>query len=86
MEGPEPVFVDAKGVPTQLNPRAGPLLVGWSAWYGEDGETKTEIEDRKLKEQWFFHAETEEWSSQDSRLTPVNLESMGVNIEEFVLV
>jgi hypothetical protein len=83
---PKAVFVDASGVPTQLDPRAGPLPSGWSVWYGEDCESKIEVENGKLKEEWFFHEETEKWTRYDPRLTPENLKSMGVNIEEFVLV
>lgn len=83
---PQAVFVDANGVPTQLDPRAGPLPSGWSVWYGTDYLNKIEVENGKLKKQWFFHEETEEWTQYDPRLTPENLKSMGVDIEEFVLV
>ena len=47
---PEAVFVDASGVATQLDPRAGPLPSGWSVWYGADCESKIEVENGKLKE------------------------------------
>lgn len=81
-----PVIVDSNGVPTELDPRAGPLPPGWSVWYGEDHEPTTEIEDGKLKAQWFHHWETKEWTQWDPRLTSKNLKNMGIDIQEFVLV
>ncbi len=53
-----PVFVDANGVPTQLDLRVRSLPSGWSVWYGTDRQTKMEIENGKRREQWFFHEET----------------------------
>ena len=81
-----PVIVDSNGVLTQLDPRAGPLPPGWSVWYGEDHGPNTEIDDGKLKAQWFHHWETKEWTQWDPRLTSKNLKNMGIDIQEFVLV
>jgi hypothetical protein len=80
------VVVDGNGVPTQLDPRAGPLPIGWSVQYGDSDEPDVEIEDGELKEQWFYHSETEEWTWFDPRLTSENLKKMGIDIREFVLV
>jgi hypothetical protein len=80
------VVVDGNGVPTQLDPRAGPLPTGWSVQYGDSDKPDVEIEDGKLKTQWFYCSETEEWTESDPRLTSENLKKMGVDIQEFVLV
>jgi hypothetical protein len=82
----EAVVVDGNGVPTQLDPRAGPLPAGWSVHYGDLGEPDVEIEDGELKNQWFYHSETEEKTWSDPRLTSENLRKMGIAIQEFVLV
>jgi len=81
-----PVYVDGNGVPTQLDPRAGPLPTGWSVQHGDSDEPDVEIEDGELKEQWFHHSETKEWTWYDPRLTSENLKKMGIAIQEFVLV
>jgi hypothetical protein len=81
-----PVIVDGNELPTQLDPKAGPLSPGWSVWYGEDDEPNTEIEDGRLKAQWFYHEQTEAWTQWDPRLTSENLKNMGIDIQEFVLV
>jgi hypothetical protein len=82
----EAVVVDDNRVPTQLDPRAGPLPTGWSVQYGDSDEPDVEIEDGELKTQWFYCSETEEWTVFDPRLTSENLKKMGVDIQEFVLV
>ncbi|KAH8781806.1 heterokaryon incompatibility protein-domain-containing protein [Hyaloscypha sp. PMI_1271] len=82
----EAVVVDDNRVPTQLDPRAGPLPTGWSVQYGDSDEPDVEIEDGEFKEQWFYCSETEEWTGYDPRLTSENLKKMGVDIQEFVLV
>ena len=82
----EAVVVDDNRVPTQLDPRAGPLPTGWSVQYGDSDEPDVEIEDGELKTQWFYCSETEEWTESDPRLTSENLKKMGVDIQEFVLV
>ena len=82
----EQVFVDGNGVPTQLDPRAGPLPTGWSVHYGDLDEPGVEIEDGELKAQWFYRSETEECTWFDPRLTSENLKKMGIDIQEFVLV
>jgi hypothetical protein len=81
-----PVFIDRNGVPTQLDPRAGPLPTGWSVHYGDLDEPDVEIEDGELKTQWFYRSETKEWTWSDPRLTSENLKKMGIDIQEFVLV
>ena len=80
------MVVDDNGVPTQLDPRAGPLPTGWSVQHGDSDEPDVEIEDGELKEQWFHHSETKEWTWYDPRLTSENLKKMGIAIQEFVLV
>jgi hypothetical protein len=80
------VVVNGNGVPTQLDPRAGPLPTGWSVHYGVSDEPDVEIEDGELKTQWFYCSETKEWTGFDPRLTSENLKKMGVDIQEFVLV
>jgi hypothetical protein len=81
-----PVLVDGNEVPTQLDPRAGPLPPGWSVWYGEYDEPDTEVEDGRLKARWFYHEATKAWTQWDPRLTSENLKNMGVDTQEFVLV
>jgi hypothetical protein len=82
----EAVVVDGNGVPTQLDPRAGPLPTGWSVHYGDSDEPDVEIEDGELKTQWFYHSETKKGTWFDPRLTSENLKKMGIDIREFVLV
>lgn len=80
-----PVFIDGNGVPTQLDPRAGPLPTGCSVHYGDLDGPDIEIEDGELKTQWFYRSETKEWTWSDPRLTSENLKKMGIDIQEFVL-
>jgi hypothetical protein len=81
------VVIDSDGISTQFDPRAGPLPPGWSVHYGWSArESGPEILDGKLQRQSFYHADKEEWTLFDPRLTSENLRSMGVDIQEFVLV
>jgi hypothetical protein len=80
------VFIDPNQVPTQFDPRAGPLQRGWKVYYGLEQHRREISYEGKLGVQRFENEATGEVTVFDPRLTSRNLRRMGIYLQDIILV